>query len=108
MKKYHVGSRRNETSYLHNKRRKINCIGNILCRSCFPKHVLEGKVEANIDVAERRGKKGVSSHWMSLKSPLDGDPFHAQARATLHPLMHASWRKSRASLAAWLFLFRRY
>ena len=43
-----------------------------------------------------------------LKARLDGASLRASAHATLHPLMHASWRKSRAFLAACPLLFRRY
>ena len=45
---------------------------------------------------------------VALKARLDGASFRAPAYATLHPLMHVSWRKSRASLAACLLLSRRY
>jgi len=43
-----------------------------------------------------------------FKARLDGASFRGPAQATLHALLHASWRKSRASLAACLFLFRRH
>ena len=46
--------------------------------------------------------------WAGRGARLDGASFRASAHATLHPLTHASWRKSRASLAACLILFRRY
>jgi hypothetical protein len=43
----------------------------------------------------------------TVKARLDGASFRAPAHATLHPLVHASWCKSHASLAACLLLFRR-
>ena len=45
---------------------------------------------------------------VALKARLDGASFRAPAYATLHSLMHASWRKSRASLAACFLLFGHY
>ena len=45
---------------------------------------------------------------LAVKARLDGASFRAPAQATLHLLMHASWCKSRASLAAYLLLFRHY
>jgi hypothetical protein len=35
------------------KRRKANWTGQILCRSCFLKHVIEGKIEVKIQVIGR-------------------------------------------------------
>ena len=32
------------------KRRKVNCIGHILCRNCLLKHIIEGKIENGIEV----------------------------------------------------------
>ena len=41
-----------EINILHAKqRRKVGWVGHIWCRSCFPKHVIEGKVEV-------KGKRG--------------------------------------------------
>jgi hypothetical protein len=37
------------------KRRKANWIGHILCRNCFLKHVIEGKLEGRIEKTGRRG-----------------------------------------------------
>jgi hypothetical protein len=39
------------------KRRKANWIGQILCRNCLLKHVIEGKLEGRIEVTVRRGKR---------------------------------------------------
>jgi hypothetical protein len=39
------------------KKRKVNWIGHILSRNCFPKHVIEGKLEGRIEVTRRRGRK---------------------------------------------------
>jgi len=36
------------------KRRKGNCIGNIMRRKCLLKHVIEGKVEERIEETRRR------------------------------------------------------
>jgi hypothetical protein len=39
------------------KRRKANCIGHILGRNCLLKHFTERKVEGEIEVTGRRGKR---------------------------------------------------
>jgi hypothetical protein len=39
------------------KRRKDNWLGHILRRDCFLKHVIEVKVEARIEVMERRRRR---------------------------------------------------
>jgi hypothetical protein len=39
------------------KRRKTNLIGRILCRNCFTKHVIEGKIDRRIEVKGIRGKR---------------------------------------------------
>jgi hypothetical protein len=47
-----------ERNILHTvKRRKANWIGHILRRNCLLKHVIEGKIEARIEVTERRGRR---------------------------------------------------
>lgn len=38
-----------------------------LCRNCFRTHALKRKMDVNIDVTARRGKKIVSSKWMTLR-----------------------------------------
>jgi hypothetical protein len=39
------------------KRRKANWIGHILRRNCLLKHVFEGKLEGNINMTGRRGRR---------------------------------------------------
>ena len=39
------------------KRRKAKCIGHNLRRNCILKHVTEGKIEGNIEMTERRGRR---------------------------------------------------
>jgi hypothetical protein len=39
------------------KRWKANWIGQILCRNCFLKHVIEGKIEGITDVTGRRERR---------------------------------------------------
>jgi hypothetical protein len=39
------------------KRKKTNWIGDILCRNCFLKHFIEGKLEGGIEVTGRRHKQ---------------------------------------------------
>jgi hypothetical protein len=39
------------------KRRKANWIGHILRRKCLLKHVIEGKLEARIEMTGRRGRR---------------------------------------------------
>jgi len=39
------------------KRRKANWIGLILCTSCLPNHVIEGKIEGRMEVTVRRGRR---------------------------------------------------
>jgi hypothetical protein len=47
-----------ERNILHTiKRRKDNWIGHILRRNCLLKHVIEVKLEARIEVVERRRRK---------------------------------------------------
>jgi hypothetical protein len=38
-------------------RGKADCIGHILRRNCFLKHVTEGKIEGRIEVTGRRGRR---------------------------------------------------
>jgi hypothetical protein len=38
-------------------RRKVNWIGQILCRNCLLEQAIEGKVEGRIEVTERRGRR---------------------------------------------------
>jgi hypothetical protein len=51
MKNYYVESIRKI------KRKHGNWIGHILCRNCLLKHVTEGKVEGNIEVTGRQGRR---------------------------------------------------
>jgi hypothetical protein len=47
-----------ERNILHTlKRRKDNCIGHVLCRNYLLKHVIGGKLEGMIEVAERKGRR---------------------------------------------------
>jgi len=47
-----------ERNILHTiKRKKGNWIGHILPRNCLLKHVIEVKVEARVDVMERRRRR---------------------------------------------------
>ena len=39
------------------KRRKPNWIGHILRRNCLIKHIIEGKIEGDIELTGRRGRK---------------------------------------------------
>ena len=39
------------------KQKVAGWIGNILCRNCLRKHVIEGKVEGRIEVIGRKGKR---------------------------------------------------
>jgi hypothetical protein len=39
------------------KRRKVNSVGDILCRNCLLKHGIERKVEGRIEVTGRRGRR---------------------------------------------------
>jgi hypothetical protein len=39
------------------KRRKTNCIGNILCRNCLLKHMIEGKLEGRTEMMGRQGRR---------------------------------------------------
>jgi hypothetical protein len=39
------------------KSRKANWIGHILGRNCLLKHVIEGKLEARIEITGRRGRR---------------------------------------------------
>jgi hypothetical protein len=39
------------------QRRKANWIGNILCRDCLLKHIIEGKIEGRIEVTGIRGRR---------------------------------------------------
>jgi hypothetical protein len=39
------------------KRKKANWIGHILCRKCFLKHVIEGKLEKRVEVTGGRGRR---------------------------------------------------
>jgi hypothetical protein len=55
MKKYYIESRRIGISYMQLKRRKVNCVGHILCRNCLLKHVFKGKIDRRIEVMGRRG-----------------------------------------------------
>jgi hypothetical protein len=39
------------------RKRKANCIGHILRRNCLLKHVVEGKIQGQIEVTRRRGRR---------------------------------------------------
>jgi hypothetical protein len=70
-----------ERNILHTmKRRKVNWIGYILCRNCFLKHVIDGKVESRIEMMGRRGRrrkqilddlKEKSRYWKLKEEALD-------------------------------------
>jgi hypothetical protein len=62
------------------KRRKANWIGHILRRNCLLKHVIEGKLEARIEVTGRRGRRRKQllddlrekrRHWILKEEALD-------------------------------------
>ena len=38
-------------------KRKANWIGHILCRNCFLRQVIEGKIKGGIEVTGRRGRR---------------------------------------------------
>jgi hypothetical protein len=38
-------------------RRKANWIGLILCTSCLPNHIIEGKIEGRMEMTVRRGRR---------------------------------------------------
>jgi hypothetical protein len=38
-------------------KRKANWIGHILCKNCFLRQVIEGKMKAGIEVTGRRGRR---------------------------------------------------
>ncbi|PNF33748.1 hypothetical protein B7P43_G11228, partial [Cryptotermes secundus] len=47
-----------QRNILHEIRRwKANCIGHILCCKCLLKEVIEGKIEGQIEVTRRRGRR---------------------------------------------------
>jgi hypothetical protein len=47
-----------ERNIIHTiKRRKANWIGHILHRNCLLKHVTEGKIEEEIEVTGRQGRR---------------------------------------------------
>jgi hypothetical protein len=47
-----------ERNILHTiKRRKASWIGQMLCRHCLLKHVIEGKIEGRIEVTGRRERR---------------------------------------------------
>ena len=48
------------------KRRKVNWIGHILRRNCFPKHVIEGEMEGREDEEE-----DVCSCYLTLRKRED-------------------------------------
>jgi hypothetical protein len=52
-KKYYIDSKRKETSYIQQKRRKANCIGHVFRRNWLLKHVIEGRIE----MTRRRGRR---------------------------------------------------
>jgi hypothetical protein len=39
------------------RKRKANCIGHIICRNCLLKQVIEGKMNGQIEVTRRRGRR---------------------------------------------------
>ena len=61
------------------KRRKANCIGNILHTNCIWKHIIEGKIERRIEVKEGRRRrckqlddvKEKKGWWTSEEEALD-------------------------------------
>ena len=62
------------------KRRKANCISNILGRRCLLKHIIEVKKEGRVNVTRRRGRrckkllddfKEKKGHWKLKDETLD-------------------------------------
>jgi hypothetical protein len=43
--------------FLHEIKRKANCIGHILRRNCLLKQVIEGKIKGEMGVTRRRGRR---------------------------------------------------
>jgi hypothetical protein len=67
------------------KRRKVNCIGHILCRNCLLIHVTEGRVEGRVEVTGRRGRK--------RKQLLDDiKEMREYCKLKEEPLDHIPWR----------------
>jgi hypothetical protein len=38
------------------KKRRANCIGHLLRKNCFLKHIIKGKIEGRVEVMGRRGR----------------------------------------------------
>jgi hypothetical protein len=46
-----------EKNILHTiKIRKANLVGHVLCRNCFPKHVIEGKMAGGMEMTKTKKK----------------------------------------------------
>jgi len=82
MKKYYIESMREEYSTCNKK--KANWIGHILGRNCLLKHVIEGKLEGDIVVMGRLGRrynrvlddfKEVRRYWKLKEEALDRTPW---------------------------------
>jgi len=57
-----------ERNILHTEEeRKTHCTGHILHRHRLPKHFTKGKIEANIEVAGRRGRRSKQLHNIKEK-----------------------------------------
>jgi len=48
------------------KQRKANCIGQILCKNCLLKHVIEGKIDRRVKMKEDE-EEDVSSYLITLR-----------------------------------------
>jgi len=78
MKKYYIESMRE--GYLTYNKKKVKWIGHILVRNCLQKHVIEGKIEGEIVVMGRLGRrynqvlddfKEVRRYWKLKEEALD-------------------------------------
>ena len=52
------------------RKRKANWIGHILRRNCLLKHVIEGKIKEEMEVARRRERRR-KKRWMTLRTGED-------------------------------------
>jgi replicative superfamily II helicase len=56
-----------ERNILHTIKRTANWIGHILRRNCLLKHIIEGKIEARLEVRGEDQEEDVSSYWMTTR-----------------------------------------
>jgi hypothetical protein len=81
---------KDERNILHTiSGRKTNFIGHILGRNCILKYVIEGKIEARIEVAGRRGRR----RWQLVDEGKERMLEIERGSSRSHSVENWSWKR---------------